>query len=173
MVLKNIVVAGAVFLSGCAYAGYRVKDRSIARDFKRPNPVVIAVIPMLDRWGGGNFDATFAASGQFLKAGYKVVDRAKVEAILNEQAFQSSGAVEKGAARIGKIAGANLVLAGTFSKQLDYYPYFEESIYLRLIDVETNEVVATACCFGTNIRTVDLVPCAARELVKMMERKHD
>ncbi len=74
---------------------------------------------------------------------YTVIERGMLEQILEEQALQSSGAIDSGtAAEIGKLLGANLVVTGSIVKTGDVY-----TINSRFIDIETG-VIKT----GQNIR---------------------
>ncbi len=74
---------------------------------------------------------------------YTIIERGVLEQILEEQALQSSGAIDSGtAAEIGKLLGAKLVVSGSIVKTGDVY-----TINSRFIDVETG-VIKT----GQNIR---------------------
>ncbi len=74
---------------------------------------------------------------------YTVIERGMLEQILEEQALQSSGAIDsETAAEIGKLLGANLVVTGSIVKTGDVY-----TINSRFIDIETG-IIKT----GQNIR---------------------
>lgn len=74
---------------------------------------------------------------------YTVIERGMLEQILEEQALQSSGAIDsETAAEIGKLLGANLVVTGSIVKTGDVY-----TINSRFIDMETG-IIKT----GQNIR---------------------
>ena len=70
----------------------------------------------------------------------KVVDRNSIEKIIEEYNFQAGGLTdEQTAVEIGKLAGAEIIVTGSISAVgSNYY------LQLRLIDVETAEVVASS-----------------------------
>jgi len=74
---------------------------------------------------------------------YTVIERGMLKQLLEEQSLQFSGAVDsETAVKIGKLIGANIVVAGSIIKTGDVY-----TINSRLIEVETG-IVKT----GKNIR---------------------
>jgi len=69
----------------------------------------------------------------------RVVDRAQINALLQEQDLGANGRVDQNtAARIGKVVGARYMIFGSF---MDFYGDFR--IDARIIDVETSELVKT------------------------------
>ena len=150
-----LMLSGLVLLSGCTHS---IRNSAADGAFKRPAVIKIAALPV-DAMGAKS-DITFAVAGEFLKAGWKVVDRSAITRVMEEQQFQATGAVEKNAVKIGKMTGANLVTTGTYADSPRRY------LYLRMIDVETGEIVATTACFGSS----GLAPCAAKELVRLISQ---
>jgi len=74
---------------------------------------------------------------------HTVIERGMLKQLLEEQAFQSSGTVDsETAVKIGKLVGANMVVAGSIIKTGDVY-----TINSRFIEVETGIVK-----IGKNIR---------------------
>jgi hypothetical protein len=65
-----------------------------------------------------------------------------------------------------------VVLTGTVAKNevKKTPPKIETRVYLRIVDIESGEVVATTCCWGTNQPTTKLLPCAARQLVYLLSQ---
>ena len=71
---------------------------------------------------------------------YRVMERAAMEEVLNEQGFQLTGCTSSECAvQAGRILGVNTMMAGSVDKAGRLY-----SIYLRMIDVETGEILKTA-----------------------------
>ena len=77
----------------------------------------------------------FVNTGQVI-----VVDRNSIDKIIEENRFQSAGLTDEDTAvQIGKLAGAEIIVTGTVSSVgSNFY------LQLRLIDVETAEVVASS-----------------------------
>jgi len=76
----------------------------------------------------------------FKTAYFNVVEREKTEEILDEQGFQLSGCTSSECLiEAGKLLNVELMLGGSISKVGDYY-----SIELRIIDVETGEILSVA-----------------------------
>ncbi|MFO1527100.1 MAG: CsgG/HfaB family protein [Turneriella sp.] len=68
---------------------------------------------------------------------FKVVERKNIQKILKELELQQSGVVSsKDSAKIGELVGADLLLLGQLYKNDEY------EIYLKLIRVETGEILA-------------------------------
>lgn len=75
---------------------------------------------------------------QIIRSGqYKVVEREKLDLILEEQKLADSGLLDTNAAsKIGKLVSADILLTGTFTEQGDIW-----SINTKLIDVATGIVL--------------------------------
>lgn len=70
----------------------------------------------------------------------RVVDRAEINALMQEQDLGASGRVDANtAARVGKLVGARYMVLGGF---IDFYGDFR--IDARIVNVETGEIVNTA-----------------------------
>ncbi len=69
---------------------------------------------------------------------FKIIERQQLDLILDEQKTQLSGCVaDECAVKVGKLAGARFVIAGSVTKTFGLY-----GIAVRLIDVETGQIVA-------------------------------
>jgi curli biogenesis system outer membrane secretion channel CsgG len=110
--MKRVLI-GAVALLGVAVA-----DGAIARGGPKP---VIAVAEFKNEsgagwWSGGvGWELSGMLSNELAATGdFKVVERAKLESVLSEQNLAASGRVAAGTgARIGKLTGAQYLIAGT------------------------------------------------------------
>jgi len=71
---------------------------------------------------------------------FQVVERGKMQEILNEQGFQNTGCTSvECAVEIGQLLNVNRIVAGALGKIEDIY-----SISLRMIDVQTGAIIKTA-----------------------------
>jgi TolB-like protein len=76
----------------------------------------------------------------FETGSFQVIEREKMEEILNEQGFQNTGCTSvECAVEIGQLLNVNRIVAGALGKIEDIY-----SISLRMIDVQTGAIVKTA-----------------------------
>ena len=76
----------------------------------------------------------------FLNGKYKVLERASMEEILTEQGFQLTGCTSSECAvQAGQLLGVQFMVAGSIGKIGSMY-----TIFLRLIDVESGEITASA-----------------------------
>jgi len=67
---------------------------------------------------------------------FRIVDRRRIDQILNEQKFQLSGDVDDNSAvSIGKILGANIVITGSISGSGN-----SQRLFLRVLDVQTAQI---------------------------------
>lgn len=100
----------------------------------------------------------------------RVMERAQVEAILREQGFQQSGLCDQNecAVQVGKLLGIDRIVVGSVGKIGETF-----TVALRMVDVTTGEVLATA---SRNQRgqidavLTDLIPQVAAELVRRKGR---
>ena len=109
----------------------------------------IAVLPIYNSGSYGqdaeNFEALQIGLQQMLTTEFaanpalRVVDRARVRELLEEQDLGASGRVTaETAARLGKVVGARYMIVGTF---IDFYGDFR--IDLEVVNVESSEIVRT------------------------------
>lgn len=93
---------------------------------------------------------------------FTLLDRATVEALLREQQFGSSGMVDPATAvRLGKLLGAQAVMTVNVTrlKHDDFFAdspeYREAELYVKLIAVETAEVLYSATGEGSDFTGAD------------------
>jgi len=79
--------------------------------------------------------------GNLVKTGeYRVIERGKMDEILEEQGFQLSGCTSEGCiVEMGQLLGVEMMLAGSFSLIGSTY-----SVEMRLIDIETGTITKSA-----------------------------
>lgn len=94
---------------------------------------------------------------------YRVMERQKMERLLDEMSFQLSGSTSsQNAVKAGRLVGVKKIVAGSVSKIDNFY-----SINTRLIDVETSQIenTATRDVQGSIADLLaDAIPELAREL---------
>lgn len=81
---------------------------------------------------------------------FNIVDKANMDKILGEQAFQQTGCTsQECAVKLGKILNVKYLVSGAFSKSLGEY-----ILSMRVVDVETARIVYTDETDGANIREI-------------------
>ncbi len=150
----NFLGACLLFLAGCT-AGESYVNSNF--DFSRIDR--IAVVDVQGNIGGAaaeNQIADFFAM-ELLKKGYSPVERAQVSGILKEQEFQASDlTTPQGVARAGRILNVPTVI-------LVNIPTFNEEINMtvKMLDVESGEILWMGSGFGTTGRTLSTIAGAA------------
>lgn len=92
----------------------------------------------------------------------RIVERARLRQILEEQELAESGRVDAStAAEIGKLVGARYMVTGVF---LDLYGNFRMDA--RIIDVETGEVIQTESVEGQKEQLYDLLVDLSSEIAR-------
>jgi TolB-like protein len=92
----------------------------------------------------------------------RVVERDKIEKLLEEQGLGASGRVDpQTAAKVGKLVGARYVIAGTF---IDFYGDFR--LDARIINVETSEIVKVESDRMQRDHLFDIIRNVAARLMK-------
>jgi hypothetical protein len=76
----------------------------------------------------------------WVKEGYRIVNRADLDLLRQEQNFQLSGEVDDNSAvSIGKFLGANIIVTGSIDGNINL-----RRLRLRLLDAETGQVIGVA-----------------------------
>lgn len=92
----------------------------------------------------------------------RVVERERIQQLLDEQRLADSGRVDaRTAARIGKLVGARYVVTGSF---IDFYGDFRLDI--RLVNVETSEIVKSEKEQARRDHLFDIIRNAATHLMR-------
>ena len=95
-------------------------------------------------------------------AAARVVERAEIQKLLDEQNLGAQGRVDAAtAAKIGKLVGARYMVMGTF---VDFYGDFRVDV--RLINTETSEVVKTESERMQRDHLFDIIRNIAARLMK-------
>ena len=98
--------------------------------------------------------------------GLVVVERAQVQRIAEEKGFQESDLVDpQGAARVGKLLGAERVVLGTYAADGDALLF-----NVRVVDVGTGVVLSAATVAGTRTKVFDTLFQLAEAVVKSFDK---
>jgi len=135
-----LLIGLAVFLTGCTSADSWVKP---GYDFGALKTVAVVEVNGANDLQAGQVGDDFV--GELAKRGYNVVERAKLDAIVQEQKFQSSNLAQpSGAVELGKLMGADAVMVVTVPA-MDH----EFQISARLIETKTGVVIMGGSGSGT------------------------
>jgi TolB-like protein len=132
----------------------------------------IAVLPFDNAGSYGqdkeNFDALQKGIAGMLiselaaNPGARVVERDRIQSLLEEQNLGAGGRVDpQTAAKIGKLVGARYVITGTF---IDFYGDFR--VDLRLVNGETGEIMKTESDRMQRDHLFDIIRSLATRLMK-------
>lgn len=136
--------------------------------FDKGSPeIIIAILPLINNSADKSLDSAGAALSGLIAArmaankGFKLVERQRMEAMLNEMKFGQLGVLDQDTAiRVGKLLGANVMAFGSFSS------FGKKTLLtMRLVKVETGEIVGGVSeqCKGVSGLNV-LADKAARKL---------
>jgi hypothetical protein len=150
-----ILVLSFLLIGGCASPGDSFSRAGY--NFSRIDKIaIVAVEGAIQSEAAQNQIADFFAL-EFLKKGYAPIERAQVQALLEEQQFQASDlTTEIGAAQAGKILNAPAVL-------IINIPNFNEeiSISAKLVDVEDGSILWLGNGSGKTGKTLGTILGAA------------
>lgn len=104
-----------------------------------------------------------------MDAGFKVIERKKIDLLLKEAEFQESGLVDsEKAVKLGKIAQVRFVVygSGMVNPAASKGTVFLHSISVKMVDVETGETALAANWSGAGVRPPDVADKIGKEIVK-------
>ena len=109
---------------------------------------------------------------EFLRHGYDLVERTKIEKLIEEQKFNLSGFVdEKKAVAIGKLAGADTIVIGNGDMVGDRSSDKLKHLVVKLIDVETGSVII-AVQITRELEIQDAVPWMIQAMQDKLTQKN-
>jgi TolB-like protein len=132
---------------------------------KQKIDIIIAILPFRNNSPDKSLDPMGATLSDLVSAqmaskkGFKLVERQRIEEIMSELEFGQTGIIDENTAiQAGKILGANVMAFGSFS-------VFGKKIVLviRLVKVETGEIVGGVTQRGENISNLDILAQNAAE----------
>lgn len=138
--LERQLISGVV-------AALKIKpDRRPAPPPLRGAAPVLAILPLVNNSATARLDDMQTAFAELLQAslgeyaGVRLVERQKLDTIVAEQKLSLSGLVDpETAAQVGKLAGAQRLLTGSFLELGD-----ELNLQVRIVDTATGGIVASA-----------------------------
>jgi len=162
---KGVIVVLGLMLTGCAipekHQDGRYAPTIISPSFKKENKR-IAILPFLNSGKEGTDQGiSDTLSTKLMEIGFTVVDRSQLEAVFGELKLNMSGAISPSKLKeVGKILSVDSIVQGTMqykhipaqgyvnawggSQVSDSYSF--EGITMRMIDVETGEVLLSSYC---------------------------
>jgi curli biogenesis system outer membrane secretion channel CsgG len=178
-----LLLLGGCVMSPAAMAQLQQanEDYSISPNFDFSRQWRVAVLPPTSTVTNRAPTVLYDHAGLSLMkvANISVVDRSIVDQLLQEQAFNYSGTVDPTTAvSLGKLAGASAVAVTTVT-QLAHDNFFSDNpeqrdaqLYLKIISVETGEVLYYAVGKGSSFDGADQAVTGAFELaVAPLKRK--
>lgn len=118
------------------------------------SPIVMAILPFDDREGDGRMSQTVAELLVTQLANVEhltLVERLRIQDLLDEQDLQRQGITEEGGMELGRVLNADYVLLGSIGASGSSFTFSA-----RLLDVETSEVVSGRQVLCEECRAQDL-----------------
>jgi len=177
IILMLLMLAGIVLVVLACTEPYRTYMLNYGvYPFDSDEKITIAVLPFRNASGVGGAGIKVAESFQLQLLNtqrFYVLERTKLDEVLREQKFTSRGEIfdPAEASKVGKLAGADLVVLGTVSRYNEKWPGEAPPIVglnIRIVEVETGSVVwAASDVFRGNDRSIQhLVPSSERWKLK-------
>ncbi|NIP27474.1 MAG: glycine zipper 2TM domain-containing protein [Phycisphaerae bacterium] len=153
-VVLNVLLIASLFVVGCSKGESYVR---VGYDFSKLNKVaVVEVAGVVEGDVAKNQIADFLGM-ELLKKGYAVVERAQVQALLDEQNFQASDlTLSDDAAKAGRILNIPVVLVANI-------PQYDENVSMtaKMIDVQDASILWMGSGFGSTGKTMGTILGAA------------
>lgn len=153
---------------------------SVKRDYQFCNnsSIAIAELYVTDREKAGKevpkIGRTFANAlvGFFLETGLNVVEREKIDSILKEMQLERSGLIDSSRmAELGRMLNADYLLTGMGEIHNHGKSTFLISTTVRLIHVETGEIVLVASWEGPSHKPVQVAEKLGETIRRKLRRK--
>jgi len=142
----------------------------VARDAPRSRRIAVAgfknLRPKTDTDWIGSGAAETLTSRLASVPGLITVERSQMQQLAQEQGLQESDLVEtKGAARVGKLLGAERVVVGTYAADGDALLF-----NVRVVDVQTGVVLSAVTVAGTRTNIFDTLVQLTEAVVKSFDK---
>ena len=175
-----------VFLAGCSSQRVAVKkDYNFA---KIQRVAILGFSSHMDYRNSGDVVADEFVT-QFMKRGFQVVERSKINSILGEQQLATMNKLDPDTVKkVGKILGVDAILTGSVMKYMEdkntvvyyndkdgnptsqsYLQLAEVSVNARLFDVETGEIVWSGSDRDSGFEISDAIYGVASGLVSTIK----
>ncbi len=172
LLLAAVLVAACAAPRPAPRSDYRAdsrKDRAL--ELNKKKGATVAVIPLQNSTGLSQYDGLGSVLAEVITAkfseveGIRLVEREKLEALLEEMKLGASGAIDaRTAARIGNLLGAQVITVGTFTKIGKAF-----RLSIRLIRTETGVIIRGVSKRAKNADRLDIVAeQAAAEIARSL-----
>lgn len=149
-------------------------DAAAVADASAGHPVAtIAVLPLVNLKPDPQYDWLGAGASDTLTTKLAAVDRlvvverAQIQKVLQEQDFQAIDVTDPASAvRVGKVLAAQRVVIGAFAAHADQVLF-----NVRVVDVETAEVLSTASLTGSMDRIFDTLYELADAVIRSFDKR--
>lgn len=156
LLLAAVLVAACAAPRPAPRSDFR-KDRAL--ELNKKKGATVAVIPLQNATGLSRYDGLGSVLAEVITAkfseveGIRLVEREKLEALLEEMKLGASGAIDaRTAARIGNLLGAQVITVGTFTKIGRAF-----RLSIRLIRTETGVIIRGVSKRAKNADRLDIV----------------
>ena len=159
-----------IFLSSCGGSRTVIKQNAFEKgkieattaaspEEKKKLDITIAILPFANNSPDKSLDsagitlADLISAQMSSKKGFKLVERQRIEKILSEMNLGQAGMINQNTAvQIGKMLGANVMAFGSFSTLGK-----KVLLTMRLVKVETGEIVGGATERGEDVSSLDIL----------------
>jgi len=174
-----------IFMSSCGGSSTVIKQNAFEKgkieattvaspEEKKKLDITIAILPFANNSPDKSLDsagitlADLISAQMSSKKGFKLVERQRIERLLNEMNLGQAGMINQTTAvQIGKILGANVMAFGSFTTLGK-----KTLLTMRLVKVETSEIVGGVTERGDDVSNLDiLAENAARKLSDSLTAK--
>lgn len=140
---KTYLLLSIIILINCASTKVYVKDEYRLSKVKK-----IAVIPFLCNQPEIGYNISSSLSSNLVASRFRVIERAQLNRILEEQGLSLSGIIEDYSAVIGKIKGVDALIVGNATVSSGWagtvfggYINYVSNCSVRMVDVTSGEVL--------------------------------
>lgn len=137
----------------------KIEVSTVGQPEPHKSDIIIAILPFNNNSPDKNLDSTGITLSDLISAqmaskkGFKLVERQRIEDILKEIKLGQTGMIDQNTAiQVGKILGANVMGFGSFSALGK-----KVVLTIRLVKVETGEIVGGATERGDDIANLDVL----------------
>lgn len=180
----NFLILSIFFLVSCggqktavkqqAFEKGKIEVSTVRQPETHQSDIIIAILPFNNNSPDKSLDSTGVTLADLISAqmsskkGFKLVERQRIEDLLKEMSLGQKGMIDQNTAvQVGKMLGANVMAFGSFSTLSK-----KVLLTLRLVKVETGEIVGGVTERGEDISNVDvLAENAAKKLADSLAFK--
>lgn len=110
-----------------------------------------------------------AISLHFLKSGFSVIERSRIDVIMKELRLQQSGITgTEDAIRIGKLANVRFVVFGTGRLDRTGDSWFLNDATIKMVDAETGDIVIMATWSGAGLSPIEVANKIGEEINRQL-----